>query len=64
MYSGMVGVAALRGDGVEHHCTIITIAESPVNSGIVWVGNRIKLTVDGKVLEGTVTLRQDPLVTK
>jgi photosystem II stability/assembly factor-like uncharacterized protein len=32
------------GSGAETHCTIVTLAESPVTKGVVWVG-----TDDGKV---------------
>jgi photosystem II stability/assembly factor-like uncharacterized protein len=36
--------------GAENHCTIVTISESPLKPGIIWVGTddgNVQLTVDG-----------------
>lgn len=38
------GKMVTQGSGAEAHCTIVTLAESPIRTGLIWVG-----TDDGKV---------------
>jgi photosystem II stability/assembly factor-like uncharacterized protein len=47
---GESGGLSLDATGAENHCTILTIAPSPVQPGVLWVGTddgRVQLTLDG-----------------
>jgi photosystem II stability/assembly factor-like uncharacterized protein len=44
------GPVALENSSAEYHCTIISLAESPVQRGMIWAGTddgNLQLTVDG-----------------
>lgn len=45
------GPIATENTTAEYHCTLISLAESPLRSGVIWAGSddgNIQMTVDGK----------------
>jgi hypothetical protein len=56
--SSRLAIYKLDNSGAENHCTIFTIAESPLNEKVIWVGTddgNIQVTTDGGKTWSNVT---------
>jgi photosystem II stability/assembly factor-like uncharacterized protein len=54
------GGITMDATGAENHCTILTIAPSPVDKGVIWVGTddgKVQITLDGGKTWSDVTAK-------